>query len=288
MGKLKMDKAEAAELIRVLWAKEGNVAADQEWLEKIEHLSRLCVDRLGKTHIAMLGTAILAKALHPEVDLFAFKPTQTDKSASSYSARTLCHGVLVPLAAELGFHLGATGREPLNNQPYFRMRSLDDGTPAHEESREAYEFTISLIRELQQINSPLALRSILLSFLIVRSKYQPRYATSDDSVSLSPIEFVEAVQTFISNNSERGARAQAVVAGLFDVFAGPANVVSGRIHDPSRDYPGDVCVIAAMPEEGQGQWAKAVEVRDKPVTEPEVYIFGKRCADSGGECPDRC
>jgi hypothetical protein len=43
----------------------------------------------------------------------------------------LCHSVLVPLSAELGFSLGVTGREPLNNQPYFRMTRLDDGTPVH-------------------------------------------------------------------------------------------------------------------------------------------------------------
>ena len=47
------------------------------------------------------------------------------------SADSGCHSVLVPAAAELGISLGVTGREPLNNQPYFRMTRLGDNQPVH-------------------------------------------------------------------------------------------------------------------------------------------------------------
>lgn len=280
MAKARMSKRDAEGLVRALWAGEGDIPVNEEWQAKVEQLSRLCVGKLGKTHIAMLGTAILAKAVNLDVDLLAFKPKHADPAAKSYSARTLCHGVLVPLAAELGFHIGATGREPLNNQPYFRMRTLDDGTPVHEESRAAYDYMMSLIRELQVITSSAVLSGILRAFLTVRMHYQPKYASAAGTVSLSPLDFVEVVRSFVQENSERGACAQAVVAGLFDVFAGPENVVSGRIHDPSRDYPGDVCVRGGAVG-GRETWVKAIEVRDKPVSEGEVFIFGKRCADSG-------
>jgi len=273
---------EARKLVRSLWNGEGNVLANQQWVEKIERLSQMCVDTLGKTHIAMLGTAILAKAIAPEVDLYAFKPKHSKGVPNAYSARSLCHGVLVRLAAELRFHLGATGREPLNNQPYFRMKRLDDGTPVHARSLAAFEYMMSLIKELSSINSQVALAGILLAFLQVRAKYQPKYAALEGTRSISREQLVQTIDAFVRDNSENGKRAQAVVAGLFDVFAGPENVESGKINDPSRDYPGDVCVRAPPVEGAEKEvWVKSVEVRDKPVNMSDIMIFGNRCADLG-------
>lgn len=62
-----------------------------------------------------------------------------------------------------------------------------------------------------------------------------------------------------------------------DVFAGVDLVESGRINDPSRKYPGDVCVKA----DDSDVWEKAIEVRDKPVSANDVQIFGKKCIDMG-------
>ncbi len=53
---------------------------------------------------------------------------------------------------------------------------------------------------------------------------------------------------------------------------------SGRINDPSRKYPGDVCVRSAT---DPGVIEKAIEVRDKPVSVSDVHIFGKKCIDMG-------
>lgn len=281
--KFRISKADAIKIVRLLWAGEGNVAVDQEWVEKIERLSALCADALGKTHIAMLGTAILAKAVRQDVDLFAFKPKHAKDVPNAYSARSLCHGVLVPLAADLGFHLGATGREPLNNQPYFRMKRLNDGTPVHERSRPAYEYMISLIEELGGIDSEKVLMGILLAFLRVRARYQVTYDLPEGEIQITPLRLAEVIREFVVADSENGKRAQAAVAGLLDVFAGPDSVESGRINDPSREYPGDVCVRALRMDEDDEEdiWLKAIEVRDKPVSMADVQIFGKRCADAG-------
>lgn len=61
------------------------------------------------------------------MDVFAVKVGAEGEGA--YSARGLGHGVLVPLAAELGINLGVTGREPLNNQPYFRIKRVSENMP---------------------------------------------------------------------------------------------------------------------------------------------------------------
>jgi hypothetical protein len=47
---------------------------DAAWKAKIEKLSQLCEDGVSKTHIAFLGTEILAKSMDRKVDLYAIKP----------------------------------------------------------------------------------------------------------------------------------------------------------------------------------------------------------------------
>jgi hypothetical protein len=95
---------------------------------------------------------------------------------------------------------------------------------------------------------------------------------------VSPEQLLDVIIKFTENDAEGGKRAQAIVAGLLDVFASPERVESGRINDPSRRYPGDVCIRSAP---GSHSFEKAFEVRGKDVTETDVQIFGKKCADMG-------
>jgi hypothetical protein len=255
----------------------GGLNAD--WVNKIEKLSELCDAKGGaRTHIAFLGTAILAKAVDPTADLYAIKPKHADKgNENSFSARTLCHAVLVPASAELGFNIGVTGREPLNNQPYFRMTSFDDGTPISTGGRPCYEYTSQLVAELSAGTQANA-RSALRAYIAVRYRYVPRYAVRGNRATVSVDQLPSVIDTFVREDSELGKRAQAVVAGLFDACYGPDRVVSGGIHDPSRKTPGDVCVKSA---DDHNQLVKAIEVRDKPVTMEDVFIFGRKCAEKG-------
>lgn len=273
---MKLDKARAAEIVREQVARLAVDKGDPAWISKVERLSQLCEEGVSKTHITFLGTAMLAKALDLRADLFAIKPTHAKDNENAYSARTLCHSVLVPLAAELGVSLGVTGREPLNNQPYFRMTRLDDGTPVHEGSRAAFDYMVGLVRELDALRSEERALGALRSFIGVRMGYQPRYGAHDGTTLITPERLTAAIQEFVRADSEHGKRAQAIVAGLLDVFATPTRVESGRINDPSRKYPGDVCVRS---EVDAALWEKAFEVRDKPVAVSDVQIFGKKCVD---------
>lgn len=251
---------------------------DGAWLEKIEKLSELCERADIRTHIAFFGAALIAKSASRRADLFAIKPEHAPDNPNAFSARSLCHGVLVPLAAELDISLGVTGREPLNNQPYFRMVRLDDGTPVRASSRPPFEYMLELVREVDGAETEQEAREALRAFIAVRRRYQPTYADALGDVAISPDALKRAVKALVAENSEGGRRAQAVAAGLFDVFAGPERIESGRINDPSRKYPGDVCVrTAADPD----QWEKAVEVRDKPVRAADVQIFGAKCIAMG-------
>ena len=271
---MNIDKQVATRIVREEAYNSEAGQIDKAWLGKVERLSKLCQEGVSATHIAFLATAMLAKAVNHRADLFAIKPTHASNNPNAYSARSLCHGVLVPLAAELGFSLGVTGREPLNNQPYFRMTRLGDDTPVHSGGRAAFNYMVDLVRELNALKSEAPARDALRAFIAVRRQYQPRYAGHEDGVNLTPDKLVDAIARLVHDDSEGGRRAQAVVAGLMGIFAGPERVESGRINDPSRKYPGDVCIRS---EFNPKVWEKAIEVRDKRVSRYDVEIFGKKC-----------
>jgi hypothetical protein len=277
---IQFDKKQAENLIRKQAALCERDAGDRMWIEKVEHLSLLCEQGVSKTHLAFLGTVMLAKALDQSADLFSIKPRHASGRdlEKSFSARTLCHGVLVPLAAELGISLGVSGREPLNNQPYFRMTRLNDGTPVHAGGRKAFDYMVGLVRELQKIKDAKVAANALRAFISVRRRLQPSYTRLEGETAISPEKLADAIMAFVRQDSEGGKRAQAVVAGLLDVFAGTERVEAGRVNDPSRKYPGDICVRSLDKAE---IWEKAFEVRDKPVNETDVRIFGKKCLDMG-------
>ena len=242
----------------------------RSWFDRIARLSELC-EASSRTHIAFLGTAILARTL-ADVDLHAIKPRHNRGNTRAFSARSLCHNVLVPLAVDLGFSLGATGREPLNNQPYFRMRRLDDGTPVQPKAHPAFDYLLKLVGQLQD-SSPARARGALAAFVAERRRHVIRYADPGPDAAISPDRLLHAAIEFVRADSEGGRRAQAVVAGLMDAFAGPDRVVAGRVNDPSRRHPGDVCVRSPV----DAEWDKAFEVRDKPVTLTDVQLFALRC-----------
>lgn len=271
---IKIDKAAAAKVLRAEVAAAVAGPVDQGWRNKIERLSQLCEKCGIRTHVAFMGTALLAKSVDQRVDLFAVKPTHAVDNPNAYSARPLGHSVLVPLAAELGFSLGVTGREPLNNQPYFRMVRLGDDTPVRGGGRAAFDYMVELVRELQELQTEQEARAALRAFIAVRSAYVPKYADAAKSGAITPEALIGAVRALVSENSEGGRRAQAVAAGLFDVFAGPERVESGRINDPSRHYPGDVNVRSA---DDPAKIEKSIEVRDKPVSAADVQLFGNKC-----------
>jgi hypothetical protein len=244
----------------------GNI--DPVWQERIEGFSQIC-EGTSKTHIAFLGTALLAKCVNIECDAFSVKAG--DRSPGAYSARGLSHGVLVPLAPKLDINLGVTGREPLNNQPYFRIMRVTRDIPVLANAKIATDALVDLLEIINGLASSDEARDGLRAFIHVRRKYSPRYANfGEDTDAVSAHELCEVITRFVAENSEGGRRAQAVVAGLLDLFAGPDRVLSGRINDPDRHLPGDVGI---KNRENPETWEKVFEVRDKVVSNEDVYLF---------------
>ena len=89
----------------------------------------------SKTYTPALGTVLLARATNDRADPLSIKAEYGDYT---YSLRTLGHEVLVPAAQRHGFSIRNTGREPLNNQPFFRydhMTTIERvrNKPAHDQ-----------------------------------------------------------------------------------------------------------------------------------------------------------
>jgi len=86
----------------------------------------------------MLGVALLAKSTDVNVDVFSLKVGK-EKDPRAYSARTLAQKVLAAEANKIGIDLGATGPEPLNNQPFFGKTRITEDMVVKTTSQAAFD-----------------------------------------------------------------------------------------------------------------------------------------------------
>ena len=192
---------------------------------------------------------------------------------NAYSARGVAHGVLVPAAPAFGFDLRATGREPLNNQPFFRYDRIDEIDRVRPAAK---PFLPDLVEACKRINKLSAgdAKAALAAFVRVRLEAAAAAKSVDlRGEPLGVAMLVEAVEAFVSENPEGGRRGQALVAGVFDLVFG--QVRTGRVNDPSRKYPGDVQALDGAVV------LLAAEVRQKVVYETDVLQFASSLRDAG-------
>lgn len=273
---MKVDKRRAAKILEEEAGKVlRNVPGDPAWAERVRHLSDAC-DGASKTQIAALGTAILSKATNPRIDPFSLKASDGRRG---YSARAVAKDVLAALSVRLEIDLGVSGREPLNNQPFFGEARITADLPWKVNARPAAKILLDSLRELDKVKTEKDARAALRAFLVARKKKAYVVALGDqagDDISYG--DLIEKIARFVRDNGERGKRAQAVVAGLLDVQSGPARVMVAQIHDPDRRFPCDVGVrFADQPKALE----RTFEVRDKPVPESDIFHIVNKCISAG-------
>jgi hypothetical protein len=221
----------------------------------------------SKTFTVALGTALLAKATNPNIDALALKATS---GPQAYSARTIAHNVLVPGAAEHGYDLRATGREPLNNQPFFRYDRIDEIDRIHTNAKPFLPTLIGACWAINELDTSQALAG-LAAFLRIRIGAVRERVVVTHSTGMSLQTLIAETEKFVHGNPEGGRRGQAVVAAIFDLVF--PNVRSSRVNDPSRRFPGDVQIV-------DGEAVFAIEVRQKVVSYPEALQFAARLQDA--------
>jgi hypothetical protein len=222
----------------------------------------------AKTYTPALGTALLARATDAGVDPLSIK---SQFGPTAYSLRTLGHEVLVPAARELGFSIRNTGREPLNNQPFFRYDHMS--AVARVRNRPEYDRFVTGLSRIGSADSREAVAALaaFLRVAIDMAKDLADYVVADGALTIPRV--VAAVESFLGEGPDRPRRSQALVAAAFDVTH--HDVRSRKINDPSRDYPGDVQAFE------DDQPILAAEVRAKSVRPTEVEGFFSACRKAG-------
>ncbi len=236
------------------------------WLERARKVGQ----SPNRTFIAMLGTALLAKATNPEVDAFSLK---TRKLPRAYSARALCKDVLMPAATTARINMGATGREPLNNQPFFRDDRVGPDMAVHARTRPHLDYLCDCLRAVERLDAARALEA-LGAFLRVREQEGARPpAPRLGPRVLGVPSLVAGADRFVTRNPEGGRRGQALVAGCLSLVF--ADVETSRVNDPSRHWPGDVAVWE------DAEVSLVAEVKQRPATGTEILQLVERCAAVG-------
>jgi hypothetical protein len=236
----------------------------QDWTQ----FAQQTFEMSSKTYTPALATVLLAKATDDRVDPLSIK---FEYGANSYSLRTLGHGVLVPAARELGFSIRNTGREPLNNQPFFRYDHMSVIERVRDRAAHA-RFMVGVTKvEALDRDQALAALAAFLRVAITAAKRLDDYAVEAGAFTVQRV--VHVVERFLGEQLERPRRLQALVAAAFDVTH--KDVRTRRLNDPSRDFPGD---IQAFEDDKP---ILAVEVRGKAVPPTEVEGFVDACSQAG-------
>ena len=243
-------------LAAIEWAKSAR-QVPAKWVERTAHIAAL----ESITYTPMLGTALLARATDGRVDALSLKLASGE---TAYSARTLCHNVLVPASVTHKFSLRTTGREPLNNQPFFRYDRVDQAERVR--NPESHAYLVSTLREVNSLSSEESLAA-LAAFLRQRLRVaQEALKVQLLTEGTGADQLIAAATELLADASEGGKRAQALVAAVANVAFD--EVRTRRVNDPSRHFPGDVqAFVKNLP-------VLAIEVRDKPMAPTEVVQFG--------------
>ena len=262
---LTIDRARARrQLDRALTLARSDSELPDEWRERTQRVARFA----DKTCLVVLGTALLATATDDTVDALTLKARAGNKA---FSARGLAHEVLVPASVEHGFDLRTTGREPLNNQPFFHSDRVD-GMPRvkHPEEIRYLVECLEAVHYLREDEALLALAAYLRDRIAAKES-TPRVDLGHASAGLA--KTLSACRSYLESGAESGKRAQALVAASFDLVYD--DVRTARVFDPSRTLPGDVQAFHKL------EPVVAAEVRAKPVPYADAVHFLRLAVAAG-------
>jgi hypothetical protein len=265
MGITLRGRALALQLERaVRLAENPRQALPEEWLERTEHIAG-CP---SQTYVAALGVSLLAKATDERVDTLTIK---RKVSANAYSMRGSAK-VLAGNAPLYGYHLGVTGPEPLNNQPWFHGSRIDQFSIDDPEVEPYHNGFVRYLHELNRCDSSTALLA-LAAFIRVRQRFAVELGEAQSSLEAVGTpglgRLLTITEDFIRSNPEGGRRGQALVAALLDLAH--EEVQLSAINDPR---PRDVAVRR------DGLDLLLVEVKQKPVGSDTADRLAREAADA--------
>jgi hypothetical protein len=177
-------------------------------------------------------------------------------SERAYSMRGVAK-VLAGRAEHYGYHLGVTGPEPLNNQPFFHGERIDRFANQGAEVQPYQRDMVRWMRDLNALDVEQA-KQALAAYLRVRLAHAAeQQAVADDlradASGASLGEVITVAELFVNENPEGGRRGQALAAAVLDCI-GHEQVQLAAINDPRA-------VDVLLRREGDA--VLAVEVKQK-------------------------
>lgn len=249
-------------------ARSPKLAANRLWADRIAWLTAEVSggDAKGKTYIAATGGALLAKATNDQVDSLT---QSTSAGGRSYALRGVAEYMQASLRGKV--HLGTLSKWPMNNAPFLRGPARIDRFTVAGYLKHVYDEYLGWMQELDGYTADQAYEA-LVAFLSVRMRAQ----LDEDAVAAagarmtaarSIAEMLEAVQLWLSEDPEEGARGQAVLSAVLDLAWDDVEVVAK--HHPS---PFDVRRAGNPPP-------LVCESKQQIVTAQDVLELARRAAE---------
>ena len=177
---------------------------------------------------------------------------------------------LVEKAPLYGYHLGATGPEPLNNQPWYAGERVDKLANVRRDALPYHRDMVRYLRELNQLEADDSLAA-LAAFLRLRIEFSRKEREQAERMSVARAgqlaEVIDVLRRFLEDDPEDGRRGQALVAALLDLIYPEVSLAS--INDPTG-------LDVAVRRERRS--VIGAEVKQKPVTEAAADHLGEEAA----------
>jgi hypothetical protein len=214
----------------------------------------------------ILVTALLGKAANPSINALALQAGADVEGA--YDARSLCHGVVVPLERQLLNSLLGGSNEPFINKPArFPMISPSNAVRAGKD-RELLLILHKVLSEVktaeQAFNSLCTAMRFTIERQTARSRLLPRLSESADS-HLKTIEFIDAFVTRSIEGQVAAIVAGTVLSMYFDQFEGFEVIVH-----PINQSGASSNEVADIDIKKNGKIFVVFEVKDKQFSEQDV------------------
>jgi hypothetical protein len=254
--------AEAVDQSQALYVLEAaaTVAASEQlvpmiWEQRTRELAEM---RSNKGVIAVLGTALLAKATNPAIDPLSL---HEGSGRGGYSARTLAREVLAANADALVYALGTQGPDPLAGSPWFGPLRIDHITKWRKSARLHADKLISWLSALRAEEAEAALAAFLrVRIAVAQELRQQRAAAFVGETTMQLDELVRTLTPFIELQPEEGRRGAAAVAAAF--AAAGWHVEARIVNDPGQTDV-DVC-------QPSGAVVIGIEVKQRRATEKDA------------------
>lgn len=231
-----------------------------EWNSQI----RTIIQGKHLTFRYILVTALLGKATNPNINTLALQAGANVEGA--YDARSLCHGVLVPLERQLlSRSLGGSNEPFLNKPARFPIISPSNAVRAGKD-RELLLILHKVLSEIETHEQAFGGLCIAVHYAIERqtTKFSPKLLESVDS-HLKILEFVEAFVTRSIEGQVAAILTGTVLSLYFDQFESFEVIVH-----PVNQSGASSNEVADVDIKKNGKIFVAVEVKDKQFSEQDV------------------